>query len=523
MSPSVNIGVIMHIRYFSLLCLSLLLKIFFIYSVIHFSGIGLGPDEAQYWTWSQFLDWGYYSKPPGIAWEIGLGTQLFGNTEFGVRFVAIMIGSAIPLIVYLLAKNCHLSPKTCFWAGMCMAFTPLGFLASLLAITDGGMVLAWTAACAYLVEKVMNKHTPNYLLLGLLMAVGALFKWPIYLFWVVVLASWTFFSYLISRKIIYGIVISLLGLLPSLYWNAKNGWPTFKHVAATIAGGHSQAKAGAIVAGNMLEFFGAQAALLFPILFVMLFLSLWSLYRTRNANAGVWLCGGITLVLLLGGILCSIFMKIQGNWIIFAYPSSFIPIAWYAVEQGRQRKGWLIASLILSTMAMAFVFAIPSIQSQGAFSSIQIPYKINPFRHNVGWHHLAKALQQKGYRPGQDFLFGDKYQMASILSFYGPDQHRAYFFNLQRTRQNQFSFWPKASDSFIGKRGFFVVVENTPQLNNAEEIAAKYSMQLKQYFEEVKYLGITPLFSAYGKVEKGALIFECIGFNGQQPADPELY
>ena len=30
----------------------------------------LYPDEAQYWLWSRTLDWGYYSKPPMIAWLI---------------------------------------------------------------------------------------------------------------------------------------------------------------------------------------------------------------------------------------------------------------------------------------------------------------------------------------------------------------------------------------------------------------------------------------------------------------------
>ncbi|MBC7667769.1 MAG: 4-amino-4-deoxy-L-arabinose transferase, partial [Gemmatimonadaceae bacterium] len=28
----------------------------------------LYPDEAQYWLWSRHLDFGYFSKPPMIAW-----------------------------------------------------------------------------------------------------------------------------------------------------------------------------------------------------------------------------------------------------------------------------------------------------------------------------------------------------------------------------------------------------------------------------------------------------------------------
>jgi hypothetical protein len=40
---------------------------------------GLYPDEAQYWFWAKHLAFGYYSKPPLVAWLIALTTALFGN------------------------------------------------------------------------------------------------------------------------------------------------------------------------------------------------------------------------------------------------------------------------------------------------------------------------------------------------------------------------------------------------------------------------------------------------------------
>jgi 4-amino-4-deoxy-L-arabinose transferase-like glycosyltransferase len=43
------------------------------------SPIELSVDEAQYWHWSQNLDFGYFTKPPFIAWIIALSTNLFGN------------------------------------------------------------------------------------------------------------------------------------------------------------------------------------------------------------------------------------------------------------------------------------------------------------------------------------------------------------------------------------------------------------------------------------------------------------
>ncbi|MFY7894973.1 MAG: hypothetical protein ACOVP8_01975, partial [Phycisphaerales bacterium] len=42
-------------------------------------------DEAQYWVWSQMLDWSYYTKGPGVAWTIGLATSVLGDAEWVVR------------------------------------------------------------------------------------------------------------------------------------------------------------------------------------------------------------------------------------------------------------------------------------------------------------------------------------------------------------------------------------------------------------------------------------------------------
>src|ERR1700676_3680117 len=81
----------------------LILKAFILMAIILYAGIELGPDEAQYWTWSQALDWGYYSKPPGIAWQIWLGTQVFGQIEWGVRFFSVIFAIFQAFAVYLLA------------------------------------------------------------------------------------------------------------------------------------------------------------------------------------------------------------------------------------------------------------------------------------------------------------------------------------------------------------------------------------------------------------------------------------
>lgn len=510
--------------YFFYLFLILFLKACFILGVILYAGIGLGPDEAQYWTWSRHLDWGYYSKPPGIAWQIWLGTAFFGDTELGVRSMALVLSSLISVTIYFLALACRLTPVAAFWAGVAFACTPLGVMASFLAITDGGLALFWTLACLVTASALSEQKTPNYYLLGFVILCGALFKWPIYLFWIVVILFMPFFPVLKSKHLWGGFVISLLGLFPSFVWNYSHQWVTFRHVWVTMVG-----KGDAVMPqntpsshGNFFEFFGAQIALLSPILFGLLLLSFIALIRKRQSlSGGLFFCGASALILLVVYHFFALFQKMQGNWVAFTYPPAIVLMCWYAYEQLARGVAWLKGGVFLSLLLCVFILSLPTIQSQALFHQVQVPYKMNPFRQNLGWERLGNELTQAGYNPSQHFLFGDKYQMSSILSFYTPGQKRAYFLNLQGIRKNQFSFWRSMAQEQMGKTGFFALAENLVQIDESK--IKEYDNLLKKYFHQVEFLGTKPIFFSDGVPVKNALIFKCIGYNGQEPSEVDLY
>ena len=47
-------------------------------------------DEAYYWVFSQYLDWGYFDHPPMIAVLVKLGYAIFPN-ELGVRLFPLLL------------------------------------------------------------------------------------------------------------------------------------------------------------------------------------------------------------------------------------------------------------------------------------------------------------------------------------------------------------------------------------------------------------------------------------------------
>ena len=62
--------------------------------------LDLGVDEAQYWLWSQKPDFGYFTKPPLIAWIIAVGHWLFGHHTWAVRMPACWIHLGTALILW---------------------------------------------------------------------------------------------------------------------------------------------------------------------------------------------------------------------------------------------------------------------------------------------------------------------------------------------------------------------------------------------------------------------------------------
>lgn len=484
----------------------LLVKALLMVALIQYGRIPLGPDEAQYWTWSRQLDWGYYSKPPGIAWEIWAGTMLFGSTELGVRFGAVVLAFFLGLATYRLAKQSGLQKSTAMWAAIILAFSPMGVLASFLATTDCGYVLFWTLGCSLLARAIHLGKAPNYLMLGLIVAVGALFKWPIYYLWAVSLVCLLFYPRFRNPQILLGMALSLAGLLPSVLWNYEHDWSTFRHVWGTIAA--SKGTDYHAPSGNPLEFFGAQAALASPILFVMMGLASFSVVKNwKQAPSAIKFLAGVTVSIYALFQILAFFQKIQGNWAILAYPTGFVLVSWYACEFTAKGKFWMRIGNKLSIALVALILLIP------------LPYKVNPFRHNIGWRELPKALTKEGYQPEKDFLFSDNYQMTSILSFYSPGQKQAYFLNIGGRRKNQYSYWPSMAGSEAGKTGYTVIAG--PRLTESQ--IDKHIKGLSPYFSKVTSSSVYTLFKIDQEAEKVAMILKGIHYNGEQPADLEIY
>jgi 4-amino-4-deoxy-L-arabinose transferase-like glycosyltransferase len=69
------------------------------------SPYNLFADESYYYGWAQNLTFGYYSKPPMIAWLIALTTGVCGEGQTCMKLGALWAYPFTTIVVYLRAKT----------------------------------------------------------------------------------------------------------------------------------------------------------------------------------------------------------------------------------------------------------------------------------------------------------------------------------------------------------------------------------------------------------------------------------
>src|SRR5262245_64293003 len=109
-------------------CLSILLALTVVRLIaLAWSEVDLFFDESQYWAWSRELAFGYFSKPPLLAWVIAGAEAVCGSTEACIRAPAPVFYLGTCLVSYALAKALY-DEATAFWAALLFAFgTGLAF------------------------------------------------------------------------------------------------------------------------------------------------------------------------------------------------------------------------------------------------------------------------------------------------------------------------------------------------------------------------------------------------------------
>ncbi|MBU2488660.1 MAG: glycosyltransferase family 39 protein [Proteobacteria bacterium] len=418
-----------------------------LFRLIYSSGFLLAPDETNYWQWGRHLAWGYHDQAPLLGWAIGISTQLFGHNETAVRLPSILSMGVASAYMCAMAWR-WFSPRTA-WAVALLSQGVLEFnVGGLLATCDGLQAAAWAGACYHAARAYEDDRWSQWLGAGLWFGTGMLAKYTMVLFAPSVFAYGLFSA--VHRKRLAGakpyVALGLGSALffPVIWWNFQNGFQSFRHVAY-IGGANTGFSLHIKYLGDL---FGSQAALLSPLVFILI-LAAWVAAMRGRYRPGHWIVPFAvwTSFPMLGLFLAlSLHTRIYGNWPGAAYlTATVLAAAFYAPaasgpgsELPRPRpRLWKWA------LGTSYAFTL-LILVQTVFPVLPLPVAWDRTATELsGWDKLGEAASEMALdmpRPDKTFLFGMRYQVASELAFYAPGNPETVSIN-RWNRPNVYDYW----------------------------------------------------------------------------------
>jgi 4-amino-4-deoxy-L-arabinose transferase-like glycosyltransferase len=148
---------------------------------LRLSSVDLFVDESQYWSWSRELAFGYFSKPPLLAWLIAAAEHVCGSSEACVRAPVPLIYLGTSLLAYAIGRALY-DARTGFWAAMLTALGTGTVFSARIISTDVPLMLFWALALLAYVRLLQKADWRWAVVLGLAIGAGLLAKYAMIYF-----------------------------------------------------------------------------------------------------------------------------------------------------------------------------------------------------------------------------------------------------------------------------------------------------------------------------------------------------
>ena len=354
-----------------------------IYSLI-VSPIELSVDEAQYWDWSRNVDFGYFTKPPLIAWTIAITTTIFGNEEWAVRLSS-PIFHFLTSIVLCQCGQLAFGFNTGRIAALIWIFTPAASLGSFIISTDTPLILFWSLSLLFLLQLLNNSSYNLALGMGISIGLAFLSKYAALYFIIFFILWWVVYDRGFSldiKKIFVVILSTLIISAGNIYWNYLNDFVTVNHTVsnADLSEIH-------LNYSNVIDFLSSQLLVFGPIIFLIF---IFIVFDGFAKNKKLALLAMLSLPILLL-ITIQSFLKIANpNWAVTSYiAASLLISAYLTLNRSKFLRLAFNTGLIVNLIISAYVLKVTML---GSFSPMIL--KSDPLRKNLGFEILADNLDE---------------------------------------------------------------------------------------------------------------------------------
>lgn len=462
---------------------------------LQMGNIGIYFDEAYYRFWSVTPDWGYYSKPPMVAWTIYVTNHLFGfMPEWTTKIGATLFYFFTSVVLFDLGRRLF-DNKTAIYAGLIFFTMPLVSFNSLFITTDAPLIFFWALTLWLFVLAVQQNKLHWWILAGVAGGLGLLSKYTmgvlaiaILLF---VLTSKNYRFLLTQSGVWIAVIIAAIIFTPNILWNAQHDFISLQHTSEISR----LDKSSAINLAKFAEFFGGQFLVFGPIAFGLLLML--AVKRPQNAQGKLLIFAALSMLLVIS--LQAILSRAFVNWAAPAYVAGSLVVAYYLAQKSNSKLfAWLLGiNLLLSAI---FYFYTPL---QKAFG-VEPSEKNTPFQRIDGWKEVTLALKEKVPTASTETWVSDSRLTMSYLHFYLSDLQ-----NQQSIEVRSFNPDQKIKDQFD------LLWDLKDSKATSFYYVSHHKRNFAKCFAEVEDLGEVS-YQVYPTLERRYYLYKLSGFKGYE-------
>lgn len=388
----------------------------------------LQDDEAYYWVYSRFLDWGYFDHPPMIAVLVKMGYAIFPN-ELGVRLFPLLLNILSLVIIEKLVDKKN--PFLFYTIALSIAVLQIsGFVA----VPDIPLIF-FTALFFLCYKKFVGSYSLLYtFLLGLSVALLLYSKYhAVLIVFFVLLANFKLFT---KYQTYLAGIIALALFVPHLWWQYQHDWVSFRyHLFESNVNAYKPTYTIEYILGQLLLPGPIAGFILLPAAF---------LYKPTKTSPAYQLERALKFTLVgiyLFFLLSSFRGKVEGNWT----SPVLVPLIVLAHQFLKEKIKWqrILYKLLPITLVLVLFARIIMIADILPVKQVRDRYH--------SWAAWPAIMKEK--TKGLPIVFSNSYQRASKYWFYSGQV--AFSQNWYRERRNNYNFWP-IEDSMLGKPVYFM-------------------------------------------------------------------
>ena len=463
---------------------------------------GLGIGEAYYFRGAVHLEWSYFDQPPLFFWLSGLSIKIFGLTNLGLRFPAVLLFAGTTWLLFLITKKLF-NAQAGFWAVLLMNLSAVFTVAIACWFQpDAPLLFFWLASVYFIVElmffqpskdmQIIRNSRRNWLLwimAGICLGLATLSKYHVLFIFAGV------FLFIATNKNqrhwlwhpgpYLAVIITLIFAFPVLWWNYHNNWASFVFQG-------SRAGTGSNFKLHFDWFFrsiGGQALVVLPWIWVPIAYQLYLSYKRRNTLQQYSFFFWLSVLPIVFFTLVTLWADLQYHfhWQAPGYMMLFIPLG-YAVDKGlaegskrlRLTRRWITFSVYFTVITIG---VLGTHMVTGFWSSYGPKWLVHTFHgdnvdptiQGIDYDDIGKRFNKEGWTTNPNIFAGTpRWWLMGKVDWSLRGKKEIVCFN-NDPRNTAFLVDPKA---LLGKDAVIIAQENQPSID----------ADVKPFFDSVKQL-----------------------------------